>query len=162
MLPATTAELDSIRKECRRMSNRRALVSAVASVVPLPFTDIATDVVLLKQLIPRINAKFGLSKEQIDEYHPQLAMLVYNVAKRLGTTMIGRYITSKIIIGVLKKVGTRLASEQVLKYVPVLGQIVAAGISFTAMKVIIGNHINQCYDVAKTVMESKEVSHGTE
>jgi uncharacterized protein (DUF697 family) len=156
MLPANIAELDSIKKVCIRMSNRRALLSALASVVPIPFTDVAADVVLLKQLIPGINAKFGLSKEQIDEYNPQLAILVYDVAKKFGTNMIGKYVTKKLIVRVLKKMGTRLATEQVLKYVPVLGQIVAAGISFTAMRMIINSHINECYKVAKTVIEVNE------
>jgi uncharacterized protein (DUF697 family) len=162
MLPAHIAQLDSIKKDCTRMSNKRAFLSAAASVIPVPFTDIAADVVLLKQLIPRINAKFGLSKEQIDEYSPQLAILVYDAAKRVGTNMIGKYVTEKIIVRALKKMGTRLFAEQVMKYVPVLGQIVAAGISFTAMKMIINRHINECYKVAKTVMEANRRRTGRE
>ena len=128
-------------------------MSAAASVVPLPFTDVATDVVLLKRIIPRINAKFGLSKEQIEEYNPQLAILIYDAAKKLGTNMIGRYVTKELVVQILKKMGVRLTSKQVMKYVPVLGQIVSAGISFAAMKMIINNHINECYTVARTVIE---------
>jgi uncharacterized protein (DUF697 family) len=157
MLPADISELDSIKRDCTRMSNKRALLSAAASVIPVPFTDIATDVVLLKQLIPRINAKFGLSKEQIEEYNPQLAIFVYDVAKRFGTGMVGKYVTKKLIAQTLKKLGARLATGQVMKYVPVVGQIVSAGISFTAMKMIINKHINECYKVARTVIEVSSV-----
>ena len=153
MFPADIAELDLIRKDCRRMSNKRALLSAAASVIPLPLTDVATDVVLLKQIIPKINAKFGLSKEQIEEYNPQLAILIYDAVKRLGTNMIGRYVTKELIVQILKKVGVRLTSIQVMKYIPVLGQMVSAGISFAAMKMIINNHISECYKVAGTVIE---------
>jgi uncharacterized protein (DUF697 family) len=157
MLPANVAELDLIKKSCGRMSNRRALLSAAASVVPLPFTDVATDVVLLKRIIPRINAKFGLSKEQIEEYNPQLAILIYDAAKKLGTNMIGRYITKELIVQILKKMGVRLASKQVMKYVPVLGQMVSAVISFAAMKIIINNHISECYKVARAVLETNKM-----
>lgn len=150
------AELDLIKKICSRMSNRRALLSAAASVVPLPFTDVATDVVLLKQIIPRINAKFGLSKEQIEEYNPQLAILIYDAAKKLGTNMIGRYITKELIFKILKKMGVRLTSKQVIKYVPILGQMVSAGVSFAAMKMIINSHISACYGVARTVIEANK------
>ncbi|MCX5817132.1 MAG: hypothetical protein NTX75_13000 [Proteobacteria bacterium] len=139
------------------MSNKRALLSAAASVVPVPFTDIATDVVLLKQIIPRISEKFGLSKEQIDEYNPQLAIFIYDVAKRLGTNMIGKYITKELIVQILKKMGVRLTTKQVMKYVPVLGQAISAGISFTAMRFIIRSHINECYKVARTVIEANKV-----
>jgi uncharacterized protein (DUF697 family) len=139
------------------MSNKRALLSAVASVVPVPFTDIATDVVLLKQIIPRISEKFGLSKQQIDEYNPQLTIFVYDVSKRLGTNMIGKYVTKELIVQVLKKVGVRLTTKQVLKYVPVMGQVISAGISFTAMKFIIRSHINECYKVVRTVIEANKI-----
>ncbi|MCX5807819.1 MAG: hypothetical protein NTX36_00350 [Proteobacteria bacterium] len=146
-----------IRKECTRMSTKRALLSAAASVVPVPFTDIATDVVLLKQIIPRISEKFGLSKEQIDEYNPQLAIFIYDVAKRFGTNMIGKYVTKELIVQILKKMGVRLTTKQVMKYVPVLGQAISAGISFTAMRFIIRSHINECYKVARTVIEANKV-----
>jgi hypothetical protein len=153
MFPANIAELDLIRKDCSRMAGKRALLSAAASVVPLPFADVATDVVLLKRIIPTINAKFGLSKEQIEEYNPQMAIIIYDAAKKLGTNMVGRYVTKELIVRILKKMGVRLTSQQVMKYVPVLGQMVSAGISFAAMKMIINNHIGQCYKVAGTVVE---------
>ena len=139
------------------MSSKRSLLSAAASVVPVPFTDIATDVVLLKQIIPTISERFGLSKEQIDEYNPQLAIFIYDAAKRLGTNMVGKYVTKELIIQILKKMGLRITTKQVVKYVPVLGQVVSAGISYTAMRFIINSHINECYKVARTVIESKEI-----
>lgn len=157
MFPAGIEELETIKKECTRMSNKRALLSAAASVVPVPFTDIATDVVLLKQIIPRISEKFGLSKEQIDEYNPQLAIFIYDITKRLGTNMIGKYVTKELIVQILKKLGVRLTTKQVMKYVPVLGQVISAGISFTAMRFIIRSHINECYKVARIVIEANKM-----
>ncbi len=157
MLPNSIEELEKIKKECKRMSSKRSLLSAAASVVPVPFTDIATDVVLLKQIIPTISERFGLSKEQIDEYNPQLAIFIYDAAKRLGTNMVGKYVTKELIIQILKKMGLRITTKQVVKYVPVLGQVVSAGISYTAMRFIINSHINECYKVARTVIESKEI-----
>ncbi len=157
MLPDSIEELEKIKKECKRMSSKRSLLSAAASVVPVPFTDIATDVVLLKQIIPTISERFGLSKEQIDEYNPQLAIFIYDAAKRLGTNMVGKYVTKELIIQILKKMGLRITTKQVVKYVPVLGQVVSAGISYTAMRFIINSHINECYKVARTVIESKEI-----
>jgi hypothetical protein len=67
--------------------------------------------------------------------------------------MIGRYVTKELIVQILKKMGVRLTSVQVMKYIPVLGQMVSAGISFAAMKMIINNHISECYKVAGTVIE---------
>jgi len=153
MLPVNIKELDSIKKECLKMSNKRAFMSAAASVVPVPFTDIATDIVLLKQIIPAISERFGLSKEQIDEYNPQMAIFIYNIAKKLGTNMIGKYVTKELVVQILKKMGVKLTAKQVMKYVPVLGQVVSAGISYAGMKLIIRSHINDCYEVARVVVE---------
>ena len=154
MFPGNTEELENIRKECLRMSNRRALLSAAASVVPIPFTDIATDVVLLRNIMPRITERFGLSKEQVDGYDPQLAIFIYDAAKKLGTNVIGKYLTKELIVQILRKMGIRrLTTNQVARYVPIIGQAVSAGLSYTAMRLIIRSHINECHRVARTVMQ---------
>jgi hypothetical protein len=152
LIPLTIDELNAVRTECLRMSQKKAFLSAAASIVPIPFTGMVTDVVLLQQIIPAISEKFGLSKEQIDEYHPQIAILIYDIAKRLGSNMIGQYITKAIIIRILKKMGIRLTTKQAAKYVPVLGQMVSAGISFLAMRAIIHSHISKCYEVSRTLI----------
>jgi len=157
MLPDSIEELEKIKKECRRMSNKRSFLSAAASVVPVPFTDIATDVVLLKQIIPSISEKFGLSKEQIDEYNPQIAIFIYDAAKRLGANMVGKYVTKELMIQILKKMGVRLTAKQATKYVPLIGQAISAGISYTAMRFIIHSHINECYQVAKAFVEAEGI-----
>ncbi len=138
------------------MSNKKSLLSAAASAVPVPLADIATDVVLLRQIIPRISEMFGLSKEQIDEYNPQVAVFIYDIAKRLGAKMIGSYITKELIMQILKKAGIRLTAKQAARYVPVVGQAVSAGISYAAMRVIIHSHINQCYKVVRAVIETEK------
>lgn len=144
-------DLCEIRKECRRMATKRALISATVSVVPLPFTDVATDIMLLKQVIPAISEKFGLSKEQIDAYDPRIAMLIYDGAKQLGAHMIGRYITKELLFKVVKKLGIRMTTKQLARYIPLAGQALAIGISFSAMKLIINNHINHCYCLAESL-----------
>ncbi|MEN6321861.1 MAG: hypothetical protein ABFD82_24365 [Syntrophaceae bacterium] len=156
MLPGNPEELENIKNECLRMSNRRALLSAAASVVPIPFTDIATDVVLLRKIMPRITERFGLSKEQVDGYDPQLAIFIYDAAKKLGTDVIGKYLTKELIVQILRKIGIRrLTANQAARYVPIIGQALSAGLSYTAMRLIIRSHINECHRVARAVMQRR-------
>lgn len=145
------------------MSKKRALLSAAASIIPLPFTDIATDIMVLRDIIPRITQKFGLSKEQLDRYDPQVAIMIYEAAKELGAKMIGRYITKEVIVYILKRMGIRsLTTKQVAHYVPLIGQAIAAGISYTGMTLIIRHHIKECYDVAGLVLDrSRALYPGT-
>ena len=156
MLPKTIEELEAVRKDCLRLSRKRAFLSAAVAVVPVPLADIATDMVLLKQIIPAVSEKFGLSKEQLDEYNPQIAILIYDIAKKLGTNMVGKYVTEKLIAQILKKMGVRLATRQFSKYVPIIGQALTAGISFAGMKLIINSHIRDCYEVARKCIEAKD------
>jgi len=157
-MPSTIEELEKIKKECLKMSSKRALLSAIASVVPVPFTDVATDVVLLKKIIPVISEKFGLSKDQIDEYNPQLAIFIYEISKRLGMNMIGKYVTKELIVQILKKMGVKLTTKQVIKYIPVFGQVISAGVSFSAMRIIINAHIDECYKVVKAVIMNQRIA----
>ncbi len=156
MLPSTRNELEEIRKKCLRLSRRRALLSAAATVVPIPFTDIATDIVLLRTIIPGITERFGLAKEQVDGYDPQVAVFIYDAAKRLGANLIGRYLTKELVLQILRRIGMRrLTTKEAARYVPVIGQAIAAGLSYATMTLIIRAHINQCYSVAEAAMQRR-------
>lgn len=66
MIPSSLKELERIRDECKSMVTTRAGLSAGAAIVPVPGADIGADVMLLLEMIPMINRKFGLAPEQID------------------------------------------------------------------------------------------------
>lgn len=131
---------------------RRATTSAGASVIPLPGLDIAADVGLLLQLLPAINRKFGLSPEQIDKLDPERKVLVYSLIKKTGTTLVGKVITEKLVIAVLKRVGIQMTARQAAKYVPIAGQVASAFLGFGAMMFIGTSHIDECYRIAQGAM----------
>ncbi|HOL06506.1 MAG TPA: hypothetical protein PLJ17_10435 [Syntrophorhabdaceae bacterium] len=157
MLPNSIEELDAIRKECRHMATKRAVMSSCASLVPVPLADVTTDIALLMKVIPAISEKFGLSKDQIDEYKPNVSIAIYELIKKWGADMVGKYITKEIIIQLLKKMGIRITAKQAAKYVPILGQAISVTISFTAMKLIIDKHINDCYKIVRELIESRGI-----
>lgn len=47
-IPKTIEELDEIKEECMKMVNKRAAVSGLISVVPMPGVDVVADVKLLR------------------------------------------------------------------------------------------------------------------
>jgi uncharacterized protein (DUF697 family) len=152
MMPRTIEELEEIRAELLRMSQKKAFLSAAVSVVPLPFMDVVADVALLQRIIPAVSERYGLSKGQIDGFHPQLAIMIYDMAKKLGANMIGKYVTRAVIMKALKGAGIRLTARQAARYVPVIGQTLTAGMSYAAMRAIIRSHINKCHEIARTVV----------
>lgn len=149
MLPKSLDELDRIRASCKAMVRRRAATSGGMSLIPIPGVDIAGDVGLLLQLIPAINQKFGLTPEQIEELDPRHKVLIYAMLKKVGSDLAGRAITRQLAVAALKKVSVRLATKQVLKYIPFAGQAVAVALSVTAMMYLGNSHVDACYEIAK-------------
>jgi hypothetical protein len=161
MLPLTIEELDRIRAECKTMVTKAAALSGGAAVVPIAGVDIATDVGLLLKLIPRINQRFGLSPEQIDQLDAQTRALTYNVVMTVGGQLVGRVVSQRMVLGVLRKVGVHMTADQACRYIPIVGQAAAAVLSFAAIKYIGNAHVDECYAVARRVIETKLLLPGT-
>ncbi|MBJ6122789.1 hypothetical protein [Sphingomonas mollis] len=146
------AELDRLRDECRRMVTQRSMMSAGAAVVPVPGADLVADVGLLSNMLPAISAKFELDHEQVQKLEPRMGQQVLVIASSMGNNVIGRMVTRKLVVALLKRMGVRVATASVAKYVPFIGSAVAATISFGAMKLIGNGHIDDCYRTARALI----------
>lgn len=150
----TLAELDTIRDECRKMVTQRSMISAGAAVVPIPGADLVADVGLLTKLLPAISERFGLSEEQVRRMEPGHAQQVLVLASSLGNNFIGRIVTKRLVVAVLRRMGVRVAAKSVARYVPLIGSAVAATVSFGAMKLAGNAHIEDCYRTARALLEA--------
>ena len=90
--PAETA-LDAAARRARRLLHKRALVAAAAGVVPVPGLDWAVDAALLSRLLPRINAEFGLTPEQLDRLDPSKREQVQKAVGLVGSVL--RYLLTR-------------------------------------------------------------------
>lgn len=152
MLPRTLEELDALRDECKAMVTKRAGLSAGAAVLPIPGLDLGADVTLLIEMIPAINQKFGLSPHQIAGLDPKIKRIILIGATSLGNNLIGKWVTQQLVMQMLQRLGIRVATKSIAKFVPFLGQALAASISFGAMKMLGNAHVDDCYTVAKKAL----------
>lgn len=136
------------------MVNRRAGLSAGAAVLPIPGVDIGADAALLLELIPAINRRFGLSPEQIEHLDPQLKRIVLVGISSVGSELIGRWVTRPLVLRLLRSIGVRVGTKSAARFVPLLGQGLAAGLSFAAMRALGHAHVEDCYAVARAALES--------
>ncbi len=134
------------------MVTKRALASAGAVLVPLPGLDLAADVALLTELIPAINREFGLTPDQIERLSPRAKALLYKAIVAFGGAMVGRVVTRELILRALAAVGMRITTKTAAKLVPIAGQAVAAGLSYTAMRFVGTSHIRDCRRVIEAVL----------
>ena len=152
-LPASDRDLHRIAADCRALVTRRALLSAGATVVPLPGFDVAVDIGVLTRMLHEVNQAFGLTPQQIEALAPRKQFTVYKAINALGASAVGRLITREVVALLARSVARRLATKTVLRYVPLAGQALAATISFAALKTLGDRHVADCVRVASHAIE---------
>ena len=152
VVPNSDTDVDAVVRHCRKLVNRRAMFAAGVAVVPIPGVDWLTDVAVLLKVIPEINRAFGLTPEQVERLSPDRRIVVYKAISAGGGLLVGRLVTREMVMGMLKLVGVRLSAQQAAKYVPIAGQAVSAVLTFSSLKFVCEQHIQQCATVARQLM----------
>jgi hypothetical protein len=80
-------------------------------------------------------------------------VFAYKAVMAVGSALVGRVVTRELVIKVLKTVGVRLTAKQAARAVPFAGQVVAASLSFAALKYLGDRHIADCVQVADTLLD---------
>ena len=143
------ADLQTIARRCRQRVSKRALLAAGVAMVPVPGLDWATDVALLMRLLPQISAEFGLSPAQVERLAPDRRIVVYKAISTAGGMLVGKVVTRELVLSLVKLVGVRLSAQQAAKFVPLAGQAVSAALTYSALRYVCEQHIQQCLAVAR-------------
>jgi len=143
------AALAAAVKRSRKLLNKRAVVAAAASAVPVPGLDWMVDAAMLSQLIPEINREFGLTPQQLDQLEPKKRDQVQKAVTLVGSVLIGKFISRDLVIKAATKIGVRLTAKQAAKYVPLAGQVVAAAVGYAAIRYFGEEHMKDCIRVAR-------------
>ncbi len=151
----SVAELDRVRAECRKLVNSRSMMAAAAAIVPIPGADIVADISLLATLLPDISRRFGLDHNQVEKLEPHIAEKVLVLASSMGNNVIGRMITKRLVAALLRRVGMRVATASVAKYVPFVGSGIAAAVGFGAMRLVGNSHVEDCYRTVNALLEGR-------
>jgi uncharacterized protein (DUF697 family) len=132
-MAADNAALEAAVKRSRKLLNKRAMVAAAASAVPVPGLDWMVDAAMLSKLIPEINKEFGLTPQQLDQLEPKKRDQVQKAVTMVGSVLIGKFISRDLVIKAATKIGVRLTTKQVAKYVPLAGQVISAAVGYAAI-----------------------------
>ncbi len=142
--------LEAAAQRARKLLHRRALVAAVASATPVPGLDWAVDAALLSRVLPLINAEFGLTPQQLDELAPHKREQVQKAVTMVGSVLIGKFITQDLVLKAVRSLGMRMATRQLVKYVPLAGQAVSAALGYTTLRFLGEQHIQDCMRVVQS------------
>ena len=142
--PDEQAILDCIART-KKFVTQRALVTAGASAIPIPGINVTVDVTMLMSILNFINQEFGLTPQQIQHLFQMITVT--------GSAWAGKLITKSLVLAVLKKLSIQMTAAQAAKWVPIAGQVAAAGLSFAALKWIGNQHIQDCARIARLFNE---------
>jgi uncharacterized protein (DUF697 family) len=152
MYPKNMKEIEDAKEECERMLSKRALASAAAGLSPIIGPDVAADMALLLDLLPRINRRFGFAPEQIESLDEKTKIVVYQLIKATGKAVVVKYVTKQLILTLLKRIGIRVTAKQVSKFIPFIGPAISSAISFAGMKYMGKTHIKECVALATDLL----------
>ena len=141
--------LEQAVQRSRQMLRKRALVAGVAGMVPLPGLDWAADAAMLAQLLPKINAEFGLTPQQIAKLDAREKERVQKAIAMVGSVLIGRLVTRGLVLRAARLLGMRLTTAQAAKYVPIAGQLVSGALGYAALQYLGEQHIRDCVRVLR-------------
>jgi uncharacterized protein (DUF697 family) len=151
LLPASEHSIEAAARRCRKLVSQRAMVAAGVAMVPIPGLDWLTDIGVLVKLLPEINGQFGLNPAQIERLAPNRRIVVFKAINAAGGLLVGKLVTQKAVIAALKLVGVRLTTQQAAKFVPLAGQAVSAALTYSALRYVCEQHIQQCMAVCRTL-----------
>lgn len=106
-----------------------AAAAAANALNPIPGLDISLDVAVLISLERRIRDIFGITRSDL-----AAAEIGANSHKRLLAQSLMRFASKDAVVIFLKSVAKRLGVKQVAKWIPIVGQAVAAGLGFGLVK----------------------------
>ena len=149
--------LELVRAECLELVQKRSYYSAGAAVIPVPFLDVVIDVGILSQLIPEINARFGLAPEQVSVFDPATKQVHWAELKKRGIEFSGLVVARTAVKKSLNNVAAKYITKQVTKFIPLGGQLIAAGLGYFVMKKVAEAHVEECYNLAKGIQEKQRV-----
>ena len=152
VVPGDEAEIDAIVRQCRKLVSRRALVAAGVAVVPIPGVDWITDIAVLMKLIPDINRAFGLTPAQIERLAPDRRVAVFKAVSAGSSMLVGRLVTRELVVHALRIVGVRLTTQQAAKFVPIAGQAVSAALTYSTLRFVCEQHIQQCVAISRQLL----------
>lgn len=148
--------LETVRNECLELVKKRAYFSAGAAIIPVPFFDVVIDVGILSQLIPEINARFGLAPEQISVYDPKTKRIHWNELRKRGFEFSGLVVARTAVKSSLNNVAAKVITKQVTKFIPLGGSIIAASLGYIVMKKVAEAHVDECYKLAKGIQNKQK------
>lgn len=141
--------LASKRKACEKYVAYASAAAAANGINPVPGVDIAVDVSIILKLFKEIRDDYGLD----DSFLGGLKQSSIPVVGRLANNVV-QYAVKEGILILLKNFAGRQALKSVTKYIPFVGQAIAAGIGYAITSNVGNSYLDDCHQLAEEVLSN--------
>lgn len=141
--------LEGKKKLCEQRVTWSAAVSAASGTVPIPGVNFAIDLPVLLSLFRYIRETYGLTDKALAAKElavPALAPLANSVV---------RYASTEGIALLLKEMGGLVVAEQVAKFVPLVGMVIAASLGFVITRKAGSFYLGDCHRLAEALLKAQ-------
>jgi GTP-binding protein EngB required for normal cell division/uncharacterized protein (DUF697 family) len=132
---------------CEQRVKWSAVVAAASGTVPIPGANFAIDLPVLVALFKFVRETYGLTDKALSAKEfavPALAPLANSVVK---------YASTEGVLLLLKECSGMVVAEQVAKFVPLLGTVVAASLGFAIVRKVGNMYLGDCHRLAEAVLK---------
>jgi GTP-binding protein EngB required for normal cell division len=139
--------LQAKRESCYSYVTLGAGASAMGNLVPIPAIGVAVDLASIVGLFVTIRRDFGLMDANLAaaaKFAPTLGPAISNIV---------RLASNEGVAWLLKQYGGRVALKETSKYIPLVGQFIAATVAFGLVKVCGDKYVDSCYDLSLKLLE---------
>ena len=126
-----------------------AAASAANALNPVPGVDVSVDVGILVAMVAQVRRIYGLDDETLTTYS-HVAGPIAALAQQVL-----RYAGRDAIVALLRRFAGRLALKESSKWVPIVGQAVAASLGFAIAKLAGDKIVKDCHELAAAILKSE-------
>lgn len=142
--------LDEKRRASEKYVAYAAAAAATNALNPIPGVDVAVDLSVLMKLFSEIRNDFGLDNDFLDSLKHSSIPAVGRMA-----TNVMQFAAKEGIIVLLKRFAGRQAVKTLTKYVPFIGQAIAAGIGYAMTSQAGKAYLDDCYELASARLKNR-------
>ncbi|XP_066494160.1 interferon-inducible GTPase 5-like [Tiliqua scincoides] len=160
-LPNISLEVLQRKKEAfQKQIWKWAIISCGVAAVPIPGLSVACDVTILMKSLSKYRQSFGLDDESLKKLAKQVAKPVEDI-KAVIKSPLAKEISRDVVLKLLTKAGAGglMVVEYFAYTVPILGSLVAGGISFGTTYCMLRNSLNEVSEDAQRVLIKALESH---
>jgi len=129
---------------------KRAALAAINGINPIPGADIAIDFGIMLEMFAEIRKDYGLDKDNMPSNIETLGPTAMQAASNII-----KYATKEGLILLLKRFASRQVIKSVTKYVPFVGQAIAASVGFGMTKWAGDTYLDDCHEVASAIFDAR-------